>query len=184
MVLNDRLLYEWGACGGVRPFDELLINPASMDLRMGNQIRTHHPIWDSLSREANEWLQRLGLLDRIPKWGEPQTFDTWLLHPGEFVLCHSLEFVHIPDDMIALLFSKSSTGRIGLEHLHAGLGDPGFHDAQWTWELHNVAKWPVPLVAGRRIMQQVLIRMVEQPGTTYAETGRYNGQTGPTPAKG
>lgn len=42
----------------------------------------------------------------------------------------SIEFIKMPDDMVAILFSKSSAGRIGLEHLHAGFGDPGWHSSQ------------------------------------------------------
>ena len=41
----------------------------------------------------------------------------------------------------AALYSKSSTGRIGLEHLHAGWIDPGFC-GQLTLEFKNVAPWP------------------------------------------
>jgi deoxycytidine triphosphate deaminase len=98
--------------------------------------------------------------------------------------------VNIPDDTAVLLFSKSSTGRIGLEHLHAGFGDPGWGStinslgtlgSRWTWELHNVAPWPIVLKAGKPLMQQVAIRMTDSPLRNYAETGRYNGQTGPTP---
>lgn len=183
MIWNDRMIKEWGANGGVTPFDGTLVNPASLDLRLGNEIRTPHPIWDDMTRCTMFYLHELGLLEKVPKWGEPQKFTEWLLMPNQFVLCASLEFVNIPDDMAALLFSKSSTGRVGLEHLHAGYGDPGWNNSQWTWELHNVAKWPIPLVAGKRIMQQVMIRMTESPERTYAETGRYNNQSGPTPER-
>jgi deoxycytidine triphosphate deaminase len=94
-----------------------------------------------------------------------------------------LEFVNIPDDMAAILYSKSSTGRRGVEHLHAGYGDPGWNNSQWTWEIHNVAPWPIKLEAGKPLMQQVMIRMTEAPLRNYAVTGRYNGQVGPTPER-
>jgi len=189
----------------VSPFEAALVNPASVDLRLGNQLRRVHPLWARLSlatlrdmceghllpAHAYRWLTKAeqdaysangGDFDALPKWGEVETFDvTWLM-PGEFVLCSSLETVTVPDDAIALLFSKSSTGRIGLEHLHAGLGDPGFVGT-WTWELHNVAPWPIRLEAGKRLMQHIFIRLDAAPLQTYAQTGRYQGQTGPTPAR-
>lgn len=183
MIWNDRMIREWAGAGGVTPFDGTLVNPASLDLRLGNSIRTPHPIWETMNRHTMKHLHALRLLDTIPKWSDPIEFDEWALLPGDFVLCASLEFINIPDDMAALLFSKSSTGRIGLEHLHAGFGDCGWHSANWTWELHNVAPWPIPLVAGKRIMQQVMIRMTDAPERTYAETGRYNNQSGPTPER-
>ena len=183
MVWNDKRISDWAQAGGVTPFDAACVNPASLDLRLGRQIRHPHPIWETMPKSTMSWLHGLGLLEQIPKWSEPVIFDTYLLMPGDFVLCASLEFVNVPDDVITLLFSKSSTGRIGLEHLHAGLGDCGWHDANWTWELHNVAPWPIPLIAGKRVMQQIMVKMTDYPLRTYAETGRYNNQSGPTPVR-
>jgi len=189
----------------VTPFDPALVNPASVDLRLGSQLRRVHPLWATLlplglralvSGEGLPWSaarllseQEMAVFhasggdpETLPKWGPVETFDTAWLMPQEFVLCSSLETVTVPDDAVALLFSKSSTGRNGLEHLHAGLGDPGFCGT-WTWELHNVALWPIKLVAGQRLMQHIFIRLAAPPMRTYAETGRYQGQQGPTPAR-
>jgi dCTP deaminase len=187
MILNDRMIREWAAKGGITPFDTALVNPASLDLRLGNQIREPHEIWSRLSVIDLRHKIADGTIEQLPTWGEPFDFTKyWLMPHGKganFILCSSLEFVNIPDDMAALLFSKSSTGRRGVEHLHAGYGDPGWHDSQWTWEIHNVAPWPIPLYAGKPLMQQVMIRMADAPERTYAETGRYNNQSGPTPER-
>lgn len=187
MILNDRDLSFWGATGGVKPFDARLINPASMDLRLGNLIREPNPVWKTFSAADLRRMIADETIRSIPYWGDPIEFaEYWLMPQGKgtsFVLCHSLEFVNLPANMAAFLFSKSSSGRRGIEHLHAGFGDPAWHDAQWTWELHNVAEWPIPLVAGQPLMQQVLVRLTEPPLRTYAETGRYNGQAGPTPER-
>lgn len=187
MILNDRLIREWAQTGGVTPYAEDMINPASLDLRLGNSIREPHPIWSRLSVIDLQQKITDGSIEQLPLWGDPFEFaDYWLMPHGKgcnFILCHSLEFVDIPDDMAAILYSKSSTGRRGVEHLHAGYGDPGWHDSQWTWEIHNVAPWPIKLTAGKPLMQQVMIRMTEAPLRTYAETGRYNRQIGPTPER-
>lgn len=190
----------------VQPFEAANVNPASYDLRLGDTLRRVHPIWetlryadmldmcngDTLPQYAaklltdDEWQAYVTArfdLEALPKWGPAEQFDNAWLMPGEFVLCSSLEIVTVPDDCLALLFSKSSTGRVGLEHLHAGLGDPAF-DGNWTWELHNVAPWPTRLQAGKRLMQHVFIRLSAAPLRNYAETGRYQGQRGPTPARG
>lgn len=196
MIWNDRRIAEWAQTGGVTPYAADLVNPASLDLRLGNMIREPHPIWERLSVIDLQHKIADGSIEQLPMWGEPFEFATyWLMPHGKgcnFILCHSLDFVNIPDDMAALLFSKSSTGRRGLEHLHAGYGDPGwgstvnslgFKGSTWTWEIHNVAPWPIKLEAGKPLMQQVMIRMAENPLRTYAETGRYNGQIGPTPER-
>ena len=146
----------------VQPFEPANVNPASIDLRLGTSYR----------RDTDDgWSEEL----QMPPEG------IWL-QPGEFVLCCSMETVAIPQDAVAHLYSKSSTGRMGIEHLHAGLGDPGFC-GQWTFELHNVARGPRLLVPGRRYMQMEIIDMIAPPARDYSKTGRYQGQTGATPAR-
>jgi dCTP deaminase len=130
-------------------------------------------------------LWRLAYKLDLPRWTEPRKFDKYLLKPGELVLCSSMEITRIPDNMVAILFSKSSTGRRGIAHLHAGYGDPGFGNnerggADWTWELMNAAPWPNLLEAGKPLVQLILARLVDYPHKTYKETGRYNEQSGPT----
>ena len=178
MVYHDTLIHEWAEDGGVIPYDSMYVNPASIDLRLGNTIRTPRWYWKPI-------LWRLAHRLDLLQWTEPREFNTYLLKPGEFVLCSSMEITRIPDDMIAILFSKSSTGRRGIEHLHAGYGDPGFGDNErggtgWTWELQNVAPWPHLLEAGEPLMQLILARLVDYPQETYKHTGHYNEQLGPT----
>lgn len=166
----------------VDPYDPLLLNPASIDLLLGGQHRRAHPFWGTFT--GNDPLE-LTSLSEIPLWGEPVDLlrgESFWIMPGEFILCHSLETVNIPIDACAFLYSKSSTSRKGLEHLHAGYGDPGF-SGQWTWELHNVSPAPVRLWVGEPLMQMVLMQMATQPERSYAITGRYMDQVGATPAR-
>lgn len=181
MIWHDVLIQEWGKNGGVTPYDSVCVNPASLDLKLGDTIRTPCWYWKPI-------LWRLAYRMDLPRWTEPRKFDNYLLKPGEFVLCSSMEITRIPDDAIAILFSKSSVGRRGIEHLHAGYGDPGFRDNErggvdWTLELTNCAPWPNLLEAGKPLMQLVLARLVDYPQKTYKHRGRYNEQTGPTPAR-
>jgi len=182
MIWNDERIATWAASGGVTPFDESCVNPASLDLRLGNTLRRPHHCWDYMSEIDMQHHILDGTMDALPKWGEVTEFTTFWLYPRRFILCHSLELVRIPKDCISLLFSKSSTGRIGLEHLHAGLADSSWW-GQWTFELHNVSPWPIRLEAGKRYMQMTMAQMVAEPLRGYDITGRYNGQSGPTPAR-
>ncbi len=182
MIIPDTYLRSWAANGGVTPYEPKMINPASIDLRLGDTIRV--PMW-----YWNKYTWRIAQLlhDRDPKkyplWTPEFKFKRHLMQPGAFVLCSSLEFTNIPIDQIAMLFSKSSTGRRGVEHLHAGYGDCGF-SGQWTWELTNPAPWGNWLEAGKPLMQLVMLRMVEAPERDYSKTGRYQGQVGAQPARG
>lgn len=176
-VLPCQEIVEWAESGGVSPFQEEHVNPASFDMTLGNKIRKPDPVWEHLSVSAMRRLIESGVIEHIPKWGEEEEFEEHWLMPGGFVLTHSLEVTDLTLDQVGLLFCKSSWGREGLEHLHAGYGDPGF-SGQWTWELKNMAPWPIKLVAGERIMQLVVVTLVERPDVGYGEVGHYQGQMG------
>jgi len=77
-----------------------------------------------------------------------------------------------------MLFLKSSTGRKGLEHLHAGYGDPGF-EGQWTLEIINHWPYSQTVFVGQRLLQLVLCDTYPVV-RDYSETGHYQAQTGPT----
>lgn len=159
MFWSDRRIHQWAMGGGVRPLDGALINPASIDLRLG-------PLY------------------RVPQedgWSEPREIpETGLeLVDGDFVLMHTLEYVTMPDSAVGLLCLKSSTGRKGLEHLHAGYIDPGFR-GEITLEV--VCHWPYGRVVhvGERFCQLVLA-CVGAVDNLYGAVGHYQGQVGPTP---
>lgn len=158
-MLVDYQLMDWARSGGVSPFDLDLINAASIDLRLGHTYRMASPKGWTSSFE-------------IPKEG-------LTLGSGAFVLLHTLEFTVIPNNMVALIWLKSTTGRRGLEHLHAGYGDPGF-SGQWTLEIINHWPWPQTIFAEDRLVQLQLIK-TNVPHKTYANRGHYQGQVGATP---
>jgi dCTP deaminase len=186
MILSDKQIRELRS--SIHPFSDRQVNPASYDLCLGYKLRRPRWRWRNPLARRVAWAL-LPKYNRDPKanpdafWEPEQVFDTFTLWPGEFVLCSSLEFTAVPPNMSAILMSKSSTGRVGLEHLHAGWGDPGFQ-GQWTWELINVAPWPVVLTAGKPLMQLVFAQMSEAPVRPYGDgNGRYQGQSGPTAAR-
>lgn len=75
------------------------------------------------------------------------------LHPGEFILGSTFEWVEIPNDVICQVNGKSSLGRMGLlVHATAGFVDPGFK-GRITLELSNVATLPILLRPGMKIAQ-------------------------------
>ena len=134
MILPDNKIREMSYA--IKPFNDEQVNPASYDLRLGDMIRV--PMW--YWKKPHRWIATLydRYIKRLQKWGEPEWFSEHTLMPGDFVLCHSLESITIPADIVALLFLKSSAGRVGLEHLHAGYADCGF-SGQLSWEITNTA---------------------------------------------
>lgn len=148
--------------GMVFPFDPALVNPASLDVRLGRHIR----IEQASSAE-------MVLLD-LEREGYTQA-EPYVMRPGQFILAETIETFCLPDLIAAQFMLKSSRAREGLEHLMAGYCDPGWHGSKLTMELHNsrqlagVALWP-----GMKIGQMVFHRMDQAPIRSYAVTGRYN----------
>lgn len=157
MVKPDHWIRNWGRSGGVEPFHEEQVNPASYDITLGNH-------WICPTREPEEF-----------------TADEIVLFPGEVVLATTKEHVHLPRDVVGDLKLKSSLGRLWLNHSLSGWIDCNFQ-GQVTLELQNLGPYPRRLTTGMRVAQIVFYQMSEPPEVAYGEgnTGHYQGQSGAT----
>lgn len=152
------------------PFDPDLINPASIDIRLGDLVMMEEP-------RGNDFRPKT-----IAEFSRKRPFRLW---PGEFVLAQSLEIFNVPNTIAGQFALKSSVARMGFEHLLAGWIDPGFHGSVLTLELKNArTQFPVPLWPGMRIGQIVWHRMMAEPNVSYKESGRYNNDSVVTRCKG
>jgi dCTP deaminase len=181
VVLSDRSIREQIETERIviDPFDESLIQPSSVDVRVDRTFRVfHNGRYTHIDvREPMEELTELV----SPPDGEP-----FILHPGEFVLGQTLERVTLPDDLVARLEGKSSLGRLGLLiHSTAGFVDSGF-SGNLTLELSNVANLPITIYHGMPIGQISFMRMdspVEHPYGGGETGSKYQGQAEPTPSR-
>lgn len=112
--------------------------------------------------------------------------NSFVLHPGEFVLGSALERVARPVDLVARIEGKSSLGRLGLL-IHS---TAGFIDASWdghiTLELSNVANLPITPYPGMKIRQISFLAMTTAADVPYGSGNlgsKYQGQRGPTPGR-
>jgi len=154
----------------VVPFDPDLVNPASIDVLLGDRIM----IEVAESRD----LQIHGIAGHTAE-------DPYWLRPGEFVLGETREILNIPDFVAAQFVLKSSRAREGLEHLLAGWIDPGFHGSRLTLELSNARRlYPIAIWPGMKIGQLIFHKMEGIPARSYAVTGRYCNDLTVTPSKG
>ncbi len=177
-VLSDRDIRSELASGRVviRPYEAVDLQPSSVDLRLDRSFRVfrnnRYPFIDVRSPQP-DLTELLTVADDEP----------FILHPGEFVLGQTLEWVELPDDLVARLEGKSSLGRLGLLiHSTAGYVDPGWR-GNLTLELSNVAKLPIALYYGMRIGQISFFRMsspVERPYGSAGLGSKYQGQSEPT----
>ena len=160
----------------VRPFDPNDVQPASVDLHLDRKFRVfrnnRYPYID-LRQPQPDLTELLEIRDDEP----------FILHPGEFVLGQTLEWVEIPDDLLAHLDGKSSLGRVGLLiHSTAGYVDPGWKGTL-TLELSNVANLPIALYFGMKIGQISFVRMTSPVDRPYGSPdlgSKYQGQSEPT----
>lgn len=181
MLLSDRDLRAEIDAGrlGVEPFDEKLLQPSSIDVRLDRFFRvfvnTRYTHIDPSQQQ-----------DELTSLVEPEGDEPFVLHPGEFVLGSTFEEITLPDDLAGRLEGKSSLGRLGLlTHSTAGFIDPGF-TGHITLELSNVANLPITLWPGMKIGQLCLFRLSSPAEHPYGSAGvgsRYQGQRGPTPSR-
>ena len=160
----------------IDPFDLQCLQPSSVDLHLDREFRVFHnhryPYIDPRREQAD--------LTEVTAVAPDEPF---ILHPGEFVLGQTLEWVELPDDIVARLEGRSSLGRLGLLiHSTAGYVDPGWK-GNLTLELSNVASLPIALYFGMRIGQISFFEMsspVERPYGSKGLGSRYQGQSTPT----
>lgn len=177
-VLSDRDIAAAIGAGriGIRPYEESDLQPSSVDLHLDRRFRvfrnSRYPFIDVRAPQP-DLTELLSVADD----------EAFVLHPGEFVLGQTLEWVELPDDLVARLEGKSSLGRLGLLiHSTAGYVDPGWK-GNLTLELSNVANLPIALYFGMKIGQISFVTMSSPVTRPYGSAGlgsKYQGQSEPT----
>jgi dCTP deaminase len=164
---------------GLDPFDEAMIQPSSIDVRLDRYFRV-------FANHRYTHIDPAEQQDDLTEMVEPKGDEPFILHPGEFVLGSTLEVISLGDSLASRLEGKSSLGRLGLlTHSTAGFIDPGF-SGHVTLELSNVANLPIKLYPGMKIGQICVIQLSspsEHPYGSSVYGSRYQDQRGPTPSR-
>ncbi|MBR6551664.1 MAG: dCTP deaminase [Clostridia bacterium] len=167
MILSDKTLMKMIENKEliVEPLEKEQIQPASVDIRLGN---TFSIVEDTSTGIIN--------LENEIKY-KTITTDSYILLPNQFVLATTMEYFDLPDDLTAFVEGRSSLGRMGLFIQNAGWVDPGFK-GEITLELYNANRCAIELKAGRRVGQLVFAKMDDTALNPY--NGKYQGQKGAT----
>lgn len=180
MLLSDRdLRAEISASRlGIDPFDDALVQPSSIDVRL-----------DCMFRVFNN--TRYTHIDPAKQQDELTT----LVEPVEGAVRAASRRVrarldagahHLARRPRGTVEGKSSLGRLGLlTHSTAGFIDPGF-SGHITLELSNVANLPITLWPGMKIGQLCILRLTSPAEHPYGSSrvgSKYQGQRGPTPSR-
>jgi dCTP deaminase len=181
MLMSDRDIRASIEAGeiGLEPLDMSLLQPSSFDVRIDRFFR----LFDN---HKYAFIDPAEQQDDLTRFVEVAPDEPFILHPGEFVLGSTYEFVKLPDNVAARLEGKSSLGRLGLvTHSTAGFVDPGFN-GHVTLELSNMATLPIKLWPGMKIGQLCFFQLSSPSETPYGSAkylNRYQGQRGPTASR-
>ncbi|MBA3328528.1 MAG: dCTP deaminase [Solirubrobacterales bacterium] len=180
-VLSDgtiRALVEEGRIA-IEPWEPEMVQPASVDLRLGSTFRVfhnHRAAAIDLREPPTNLTEQISIGDDEP----------FVIHPGEFVLGSTLEWVRMPDDIVSRIEGKSSVGRLGLiVHATAGFVDPGF-EGTLTLEITNLTRIPIKLWANLPIAQLSFMTLDAPAQRPYGHPdlgSHYHGQTEATESR-
>lgn len=152
------------------------LGSCTLDLRLGNSFRVfiHNrtPFLDPLKPETfDDVTQEVTIPDG----------EFFTMHPGQFVLGMTKEYVEMPDDLTGHLEGRSSMGRLGIViHSTAANIECGFR-GNITLELANMGGFPVLLHPGMRICALSFSQLTSPAEVPYykKKSAKYVGQTAP-----
>ena len=181
MILSDKSIKEAVESKHivVDPWDESMVQPASLDLRLGKRLRVFR----------NSRVPYIDVKQELPDLTEVVEIDEvnpFYLHPNEFVLGVILERICLPRDIAARLDGKSSLGRLGLlVHSTAGWVDPGWR-GHLTLELSNVSGSPITLYYRMEVSQISFLQLTtpaQHPYGSESLDSKYQDQAEPEPSR-
>ncbi len=157
-----------------------LLNPKAqlqstgIDIHLSNEIICFRQEKIGIIDPLDEKPIKKSFLEHIKiDFGQP-----FYLHPRQFILGSTLEFIKLPEDVCASVIGRSTYGRLGLiiaTAIHINAGFKG----TITLELTNVGEIPIALYPCMRI-GQLILHEVKGYDTTQS---RYHLQMGPLAPK-
>ncbi|MBN2013211.1 dCTP deaminase [candidate division KSB1 bacterium] len=163
MILSDKAIREYLETGEleINPLDDIQIQPASLDLRLGNHFL----------KMADTGITELDVAIK-PIYEEIEQEEI-IVPAKSYRVVTSQEYIKLPDDVAAFVQGRSSTARMGLFMQNSGWVDPGFEGAI-TVSLFNGNDVPLKLHAGVRFCQLVFAKLDQAAANPYR--GKYQGQ--------
>lgn len=168
--LVDYQIKELLDIGCIRGAVPSLVNPASLNLRVGPSLKIEVPSINSQGFNEGSTMEQVDISNTTA--GDPV-----FIQPGEFFISDVMEELDLPDNIEAQVILRSSAGRLGFDHASSGFVDPGFKGVL-TLEFTNVRRWQkLPVYMGQQLVQLRLFKLVDVPLRGYGLTGRYQHTT-------
>lgn len=133
----------------VNPYNEEMLQPSSVDLTLGWELKNLHGKSVDL---------RCG---------------SYKIKPQEFILGSTFEKIHIPYDLCGHIDGKSSIGRLGVfVHVSSGFCDAGF-TGNVTLEIFNASDKEFELYHGMKICQILFETLTHPVRKPYGTRGNH-----------
>ena len=167
----------------LEPEEQLRADQASIDVRLGFDFALFSPsMYASIDEFGDSrFLAKPEALTTIYKRAYLPLGHCLLVHPHQFVLASSLEYLRLPRDLMAYVIGRSTWGRLGLIVATAVGVQPGFAGAL-TLELRNLGETPLSLYPGQ-LVAQLFFHDVINPPEGDGGLGQYSGVTDIVPKR-
>ena len=132
------------------------VNPNSIDLTI-SRIYKRGLITATSWRYGFKNQQEASLYNE-KAWVSCRDEDYIWMKPGDVVLACTREYIKMPNDVCGQLFTKSTLGRMFINHMMAGVIDAGF-EGRLTLELVNEGVHMIRIPIGARVVQMVLMEL-------------------------
>lgn len=148
MVLNDRDILQLKASDDdfISPFSDANLQAASYDVSLSNYVQELSPVSGEVISPADQ-----SLIDAIYK--KVDISGGYLLKPGQYILCPIVEFISLPDDIIAHIRPRTRLTRFGLlvapQHCNPG------YKGRLSLGMQNASPNNIALVPNIKIAQLV-----------------------------
>lgn len=155
---------------------QLKSGQAAIDVRLGFDFRLVSP-------------SRHGSIDEFGNGDQPLLLSTLyrrefvpfgrniVIHPHQFLLAQTLEYLRLPADLMAYVVGRSTWGRLGLIVATAVGIHPGFAGSL-TLELRNLGETPLTLYPGQAVAQLFFHRVENSKGEPSTEAAAHAQYTG------
>lgn len=153
---------------------EAQLGGAAVDLRLGSQF-ARNALGSGVSAvDLADPLRVLSSVREVPLESVPIGQHV-TLSSGERVIATTLEYVHLPLDLLGLLFPRAALERLGLT-VGTGTVEPGFQ-GKLALSLHNTSSAPLLLYPGLRVTRLCLAKLSARRSERYSP--RYRVLKGP-----
>lgn len=155
------------------------IGPASVDLKLGSTFKMFNVTKQHLLDTKKGMPKDDFIITKNIKPGE-----AFILHPNNFILASTREYLYVPDDMVIRVEGKSTWARMGILVHTAGFVDPGF-EGSLTLEISNQSNLPVALYPNMHICQIAVEPLSSPAEVPYNKRQKslYSKSKGPVSAK-